>query len=76
MRKAAAQDREYNRSDKSREPPERFGKSYPHAVPSTKTKNFIDPENFENTINSEQKDRWFEAKKAKKENLTETKTWD
>ena len=38
MRKAAAQDREYKRSDKSRAPPERFGKSYPHAVPSKLTK--------------------------------------
>ena len=72
MRKAAAQDREY----KSRAPPERFGKSYPQAVPSKLTKSFIDPENCENAINSEQKDRWFEAKKAEIENLIATKTWD
>ena len=76
LRKAAAQDREYNRSDKSREPPERFGKSYPHAVQSIIRQSFIDPEIFKNAINSERKDKWLEAKKAEKENSIETKIWD
>ena len=55
LRKEAAQDRELKRSDRSRAPPERFGKSYSHAVQSTLTKNFVEPENCKNAINSEQK---------------------
>ena len=55
LRKEAAQDRELKRSDRSRAPLESFGKSYFHAVQSTIRKNFIEPENFENAINSEQK---------------------
>ena len=39
LRKEAAQDRELKRSDRSRAPPERFVKSYSHAVQSTLTKN-------------------------------------
>ena len=46
LKKAAAQDREIKRNDRSREPPERFGKSYSHAVQSLITKNLIKPENF------------------------------
>ena len=76
LRKEAAQDRELKRSDRSRAPPERFGKSYSHAVQSTLTKNFIEPENFENAINSEQKDKWLEAMKTEIESLNETQTWD
>ena len=76
MRKEAAQDRELKRSDRSRASPERFGKSYYHAVRSTLTKIFIEPENFENAINSEQKDKWLEAMKTEKESLNETETWD
>ena len=34
LRKAAAQDREFKRSDRSRAPPERFGQRYSHAVQS------------------------------------------
>ena len=57
LRKEAAEDRELKRSDRFRAPPQRFCKSYSHAVQSTLTKNFIEPENFENAINSEQKDK-------------------
>ena len=76
MRKEAAQDRELKRRDKSRAPPERFGKNYSDAVQSTLTKNFIEPENFENAINSEQKDKWLEAMKTETESLNEAETWD
>ena len=76
LRKEVAQDRELKRSDRSRAPPERFVKSYSHAVQSTLTKNFIEPENFENAINSEQKDKWLEAMKTEIESLNETQTWD
>ena len=76
LRKEAAQDRELKRSDGSRAPPKRFGKSYSHAVQSTLTKNFIEPENFENAINSEQKDKWLEAMKSEIESLNDTETWD
>ena len=38
LRKEAAQNREIKRSDRSRAPPERFGKSYSHAVQNTLTK--------------------------------------
>ena len=38
LRKAEAQDRSHKRRDKSRGPPEPFGKSHPHAVQSTITK--------------------------------------
>ena len=76
LRKEAAQDRELKRSDRSRAPPERFGKSYSHAVQSTLTKNFIEPENSENAVNSEQKDKWLEAMKTEIESLNETQTWD
>ena len=75
LRKEATQDREIMRSDRSRAPPERFGKSYSHAVQST-LKNFIEPENFENAINSEQEDKWLEAMKTEIESLNETQTWD
>ena len=64
MRKEAAQDRELKRSDRSRAPPGRFTKSYSHAVQSTKTKNFIEPENFESAIKLEQKDKRLEEKKT------------
>ena len=67
LRKEATQDRELKRS---------FGKSYSHAVQSILTKNFIEPENFENAINSEQKDKWLEAIKTEIESLDETETWD
>ena len=67
LRKEAAQDRELKRSDRSRAPPERFGKSYSHAVQSILTKIFMEPENFENAINSEQKDKWLEAMKTELE---------
>ena len=43
---------------------------------STKTKNFIEPENFEKAINSEQKNKWLEAMKTEIESLNETETWD
>ena len=76
LRKKADQDRELKRSDRSRAPPERFGESSSHAVKSTLTKNFIEPENFENAINSEQKDKWLEARKTEIESLNETETWD
>ena len=76
FRKEAAQERELKRSDRSRAPPERFVKSYSQAVQSTLTKNFIEPENFENAINSEQKDKWLEAMKAEIESLNETQTWN
>ena len=46
MRKEAAQNRILKQSDRSRAPPEHFGKRYSHAVQSTITKNFIEPENF------------------------------
>ena len=76
LRKKAAQDRELKRSDSSRSPPEHFGKSYSHAVQSTLLKIFIEPEKFENAINSEQKDKWREAMKTEVENVNETQTWD
>ena len=76
MRKEAAQHRKLKRSDRSRAPPERFGKSYSHAVQSTLRKDFIEPESFENAINSEQKDKWLEAMKTEIESLNETQTWD
>ena len=57
LRKEAAQDRELMRSDRSRAPLERFVENYSHAVQSTLTKNFIEPENFENAFNSEQKEK-------------------
>ena len=76
LRKEAAQDRELKQTDRSRAPPERFGKSYSHAVQSTIRKNFVEPENFENAINSEQKDKWLEAMKTETESLYEKQTWD
>ena len=76
LRKEAVQDRELKRSDRSRAPPERFGKSYSHAVQSTLTKNFIEPKNFDNAINSEHKHKWLEAMKTEIEILNETETWD
>ena len=76
LRKEAAQDRELKRRDRSRAPPERFGKNYFHAVQSTLTKNFTEPENFENAMNLEQKDKWPEAMKTEIESLNETETWD
>ena len=57
LRKEAAQDRELKRSDRSRAPPERFVENHSHAVQSTLTKKFIEPENFKNAINSEQKEK-------------------
>ena len=42
----------------------------------TKTKNFIEPENFENAIISEQKEKWLEAMKTGIKSLIETETWD
>ena len=76
LRKESAKDRELKRRDRSRALPERFSKNYSHAVQSTKTKNFIEPENFEEAINSEQKDKWLEAMKTEIESLNETETWD
>ena len=77
LKKEAAQDRELKRSDRSTAPPERFGKSYSHAVQSTIILNFIEPQNLENAINSEQKDKWLEAMKAEIErSLNEAETWD
>ena len=76
LRKEVAQDREPKRRDESRAPPKRFGKSYSHAVQNTKTKKFIKPENFENAINSEQKDKWLEAMKTEIESLNETESWN
>ena len=64
LRKEAAQDRVLKQGDRSRAPPERFGKNYFHAVQSTLTKNYIEPKNFENAINAEQKDKWLEAMKT------------
>ena len=76
LRKDAPHDRELRRSDRSRAPQERFGKSYSHDVQSKLTKIFIEPENFGNAINSEQKENWLEAMKTEIENLKETETWD
>ena len=75
LRKEAAQDRELKRSNRSRAPPERFIKSYSHDVQSTIAKFFIVPENFENAINSEQKDN-IEANTTDIEKLNETENWD
>ena len=74
LRKEAAQDRDFKRSDRSRAPPERFGKSNSHAV--QKTKNFIEPENFDNANNSEQTDNWLEVMKTEIKSLNETESWD
>ena len=52
LRNETAHDRELKRSDRFSAPPERFGKSYSHAVQGTITKNFTETENFENAINS------------------------
>ena len=43
---------------------------------STLTKSFIEHENFENAIDSEQKDKWLEAMKTEIKSLNETQTWD
>ena len=75
MRSEASQDRELKQSDRSRAPPERFGENYSHAVQSTLTKNFIKPESFENALNSEQKDKWYEAMKTEIESPNETETF-
>ena len=40
------------------------------------TKNFIEPQNFENVINSVQKDKWLEAIKTEIESSIETKNSD
>ena len=74
LRKEAAQDRELKRTDWTRAPPERFGKTYSHAVQSKITKNFIESVNFANAINSEQNDKWDEMK-AEIESSNETETW-
>ena len=76
LRKEAAQDRELKWSDRSRAPPERFDKSYSHAFQRTIIINFIKPQNVEDSINSEQKDKWLEAMKAEIESLNEAETWD
>ena len=76
MRKAAAQDRALRRSDRSRALPKHFGQSYSHAVQSTITKNFMEPEIFENIIDSDEKDKRLEAMKAEIESLNEKETWD
>ena len=76
LRKETAQDGELKRIDRSRAPPERFGRSYSHAVQSTITKTFVVPEGFQNAINWEQKDKWLKPMKAEMENLIETETWD
>ena len=68
LRKEAAKDRYLTRSDRSREPQERFGKIYSHAAQSKITENFIETENFEIAIKSEQKDKWLDAMKAEMEN--------
>ena len=76
VRKEAAENSDLKRSDRSRSSPERFCKSYSHGVQSTITKKFVESENFKNAINSEQKDKRFEAMKKLIESLHETKTWD
>ena len=76
LRKKTAQDRELKRIDRSRAPPERFGRSYSHAVQSTITKTFVAPEGFQTAFNWEQKDKWLEPMKAEMENLIERETWD
>ena len=69
QRKEAVQEKEVQRSDRSRRPPERYGKSYSHAAQCLTSQMILEPETFEDVVSSEQKDKWFEAMKTEIESL-------
>ena len=72
MKDARQEARELKRSERLRNPPERYGKSYSH------NSMFFpkEPETYDNAMKSVEKENWTEAMLQKIKSLEETKSWD
>ena len=72
MKDARQEAKELKRSERSRNPPERYGKSSSH------NSMFFpkEPETYNNAMKSGKKENWTEAMLQELKSLEETKTWD
>ena len=72
MKDARQEAKELKRSEKSRNPPETYGKNYSHNSMSFHRK----LETYNNAMKSGEKENWTEAMLQELKSLEETKTWD
>ena len=72
MQDARKEAEELKRSERSRNPPQRYGKSYSHNATFFPK----EPETYNNAIKSSEKDNWTEAMQQELKSLEETKSWD
>ena len=71
--KQAKADKEFKRSDRTRNPPEQLHKSYSHST--ALSENPIEPQTFKEAIESVEKESWTQAMESEMESLNDSQTW-